>query len=271
MRSSICLLYTQNETDVGRFDVLECSIFDSKPRFPLPPSFNNPTLPQGDQSPSLQRLLLRLSGRSDGYAKIATALEASAKLAHFVNQHAQEPHFWKEAATVARVMTPIMHLLWALPRPIEHDPAGTESSEQIHFELIRLALLIVITRLKQMFSLISEELHTLEQRFLEFTSTRPCFEERFPELALWAHVVVATRNQTQSRNVQVSAISRLMISMRIQNSEETVQCVKQLVWIDALMDPGITALESDIDNARRPFPTSQQTRPASAIGATEQC
>ncbi len=249
--------HVETDSNFCRFDVLECSISDTKPRFQLPPSFKTPSLPQGVLSPSLQNLLPRLAVSSDTHARIATALAASARLAHFVNQHAQEPHFWKHAVTVARFITPIMHLLLSLPRPAEHNPDGVESSEVIHLELIRLALLIVLARLKQAFSLISEELPILEERFLDLWCTAPYHDERFPELALWAHIIIATREQIPAKDFHANAITMVMKFMRIRNSKDAVQSAKQLVWIDALMNPGAISLESDVGNALRHFLTPQ--------------
>ena len=205
----------------------------------------------------MQSLVLRLSYSSEGYAKVATALGALARLAHFVNENADNSQFWRDPATAAKLMTPIIHLLLSLPRPTECNAASGEYLERMHIELTRLAMLILLTRLKQSFSLLSDERHVLEDRFSFLTRTTPCFDERFPELALWAYTTVAIGEQAPSRKLHVDAIAMVMKSTGVQSSREAIQYAKQLVWINALMDPGVTSLESQVEHACRPFLTTQ--------------
>jgi hypothetical protein len=180
-------------------------------------------------------------------------------MAMFVNQNAHYPGFWKDGAAAARRITPIMHLLLSFPRPAEFDAVGNISPKITLLELVRLALLIMLTRLKHAFSLISSELHTLLERFSILLCAAPCPDSRFPELSLWASVIVATTDQAERwRNVHISAISTIMRHMGIKSGEDAVACAKQLVWIDALMDNGSINLQSEVNCAAPSFPPPQQ-------------
>ncbi|KAJ9610418.1 hypothetical protein H2200_005195 [Cladophialophora chaetospira] len=214
---------------------------------------NDSSLPQGVLSPPLQRLVLRLSHRSYAYAQIATALEASARLADCVNENAHNAEFWKDAATTAKLMTPITHLLLSMPRLSDCNAASSEYPGLLHAELSRLAMLMLLARLKQAFSLISEETRALGNHYSTLIHTAPCFDDRFSELALWAHITVAIVEQAQSRKMHVDAISMMMKTLGIQNSGEAIQRAKRLVWIDVLMEPGVAPLEVEVERAHRDF------------------
>ncbi|OCT49020.1 hypothetical protein CLCR_11316 [Cladophialophora carrionii] len=237
---------------VSWFDVLGSSIFDTKPLFPLPRSSTASISHEGTLSTALQRLVLRLSRGPSQDQKIATALESSAQLAAFVNENAHNPRFWKDGATAARRITPIMHLLLSLPRSHEFDASSTVLAEIALSELVRLALLIMLTRLKKAFSLVSDELHTLLERFRLMVSASTCFDWKFPELSLWCSVIVAAMDRAEQRRiVYISAISTSMGNLGIQSGEDAIACAKQLVWIDSLMNTGARSLESELDCATR--------------------
>ncbi|KIW65371.1 hypothetical protein PV04_07637 [Phialophora macrospora] len=244
---------------VSWFDVLGSSMFDKKPRFPMPPGFATSTFHQVVLSTSLQGLVLRLSRGSDEDANIAIALQAGGQVAMFVNQNAHSPRFWKDGAAAARRITPVMHLLLSLPRPAEFDAAGNMSPKNTLLELVRLALLIMSTRLKKAFSLVSDELDTFLERFSILVRNAPCVDNRFPELSLWASIIVASMERSDPwRKVHVGAISTLMGSMGIQSGEDAVVCAKQLVWLDALMDSGSIHLQSEINSAGPSSPAPQK-------------
>ncbi|EXJ56868.1 hypothetical protein A1O7_07212 [Cladophialophora yegresii CBS 114405] len=244
---------------VSWFDVLGSSIFDTKPRFPLPQSSTTSTSHQVPLSTALQQLLLRLSDGSDQDKKIATALENSMQLATFVNENAYNQRFWKDGATAARRITPVMHLLLSLPRPLDFEAPSTVLPEIAMRELVRLALLIMLTRLKKACSLVSDELDTLLERFSLMIRTSTYFDRRFPELSLWATVIVATMEQAeQRRNVYVGAISIFMENMGIYLGEDAIARVKKLVWLDPLMDAGARSLEFELNCAARFLPIAPE-------------
>ena len=112
-----------------RFDVLNSSISDSRPRFPLPSTSIASIVPQKTPSPFLQDLVQQLCTASAAYAEIAAGLEATAHFAEIVNANANDPRFWKDGATAAKHITPIMHRLLSLPKLVEWNTTANEPSE----------------------------------------------------------------------------------------------------------------------------------------------
>jgi hypothetical protein len=236
-----------------RFDLLGSSIFDSKPRFALPRDCPFLTTDQGLRSPALQSLLRRLSRASDEFAKLSVALEATARLAQYVNVNGHDLSLLKNGATAARQITPVMHLLLSLPRQVDYTAVHRASPEERLLELTRLALLITLSKLKQIFALISVELETLLDKFTALCHTAQFYEGPFPGLGLSACIIVASMHEGRPKNVLVNAICRAMRSTGIETAKDAIQRTKQFMWIDVLMDDGVEALEADVDNAFHSF------------------
>ena len=237
-----------------RFDVIGSSILDSNPRFPLFPGPANLTFQQPVLSRPLQALTMRLHDGSAALAATATALEQAAQLAAFVNGNAHDSAFWKDGATATRRIVPFSHHLLSLPRPDDLIASRTPS-ELLLTELARLALLIMVAQLKRAFSLISDELRGLQQRFSALLHVAPGMDGSFSELALWACVGVASMEHTESRKLHVDVISDLMRKSGSGTSKDTIESAKQLLWIDSLMDPGVADLDCEIDGVCGPSAT----------------
>lgn len=171
------------------------------------------------------------------------------QLAKFVNENAQDPLFWKDSATAAKRIVPVTHLLLSLPRPADFIDTNSKYLESSLIELIRLALLIMLARLKREFLLSSEDLEHLRKRLSILESTATYTDTAFPELALWAYIIVASMERTETRNMHVAAIVALMKKMNDETSTSVILSSKDLIWIDSLMDSEAAALGCEIDNA----------------------
>lgn len=171
------------------------------------------------------------------------------RLAKFVNENAQDPLFWKDSATAAKRIVTVTHLLLSLPRPADFIGTSTKYLESSLVELIRLALLIMLARLKREFLLISEDLEHLRKRLSVLSSTATYTDTNFPELALWAYIIVASMERTEARKMHVTAIFALMNKTKDKTSTAAIASSKGLIWINSLMDSGVTTLDFEINNA----------------------
>lgn len=217
-----------------RFDVVGSAIHDSSPRFSIPVHLVDGPAQRGEPSPSVQALILRLNEASVELGEVGQALERAAYVASFVNKNAHQPQFRKDGASATKLIGPVTHFLLSMPRLPDFTQDGNRYSELLLREMIRLALLILLAGLKRAFSLISDELGQLQERFsillLLETNTYPLF----PELSLWAIVVVASLNQGPSREFQIAEIRRAMRHMNILTSEAAIEVAKNVIWIEAL-------------------------------------
>ncbi|OQV01780.1 Fungal specific transcription factor domain-containing protein [Cladophialophora immunda] len=231
------------------FDILGASVFDRKPRFPLPPGFSAATFGNNLFSQSMQDLLVRVRNSPAGLADCAIALEKGAQLAAFVNENGGDPSFWKDGARAAKRITPVLHFVLSLRRLTDTDSPSDISSEAVLRELVRLALLILVASVKQAFSLIADELTILLQRFSALVSTAPFIGACFPELSLWAIIMVASLRLNQYNGLHAGATVNVMRAMRIKSGKAAVDVAKGLIWIDELMEMRAPNVIVAIDHA----------------------
>ncbi|EXJ67458.1 uncharacterized protein A1O5_09471 [Cladophialophora psammophila CBS 110553] len=236
------------------FDIVRASVLDCRPRFLLPADVFAPIVQHDISSPSMQDLIVRIRHFSDELAETAIALERTAQLATFVNNNAQNPLFWKDGATAAKRITPVLHFLLSLRRPTDSGSCSNYSTELMLSEVVRLALLILVASVKQAFSLIADELTILQQRFSALLYTAP-YDTHFPELSLWAIIMVASVRSNESNQLHASAVVKLMRGMGIRSGRTAVDIAKCLIWIDECMETNVARFIFDIDRASCSFET----------------
>jgi hypothetical protein len=183
---------------IYRFDVVGSAIHDSSPRFSIPAHLVDGLAQRGEPSPSVRSLILRLSEASVELEEVGQALGRAAYVASFVNKNAHQPQFWKDGANATKLIGPLAHSLLSMPGVPDFTQYSNRYSELLLRGVIPLALIILLAGLKKAFSLISDELGQLQERFsillLLATNTYPLFLE----LSLWAIIVVASLNQGPS-------------------------------------------------------------------------
>ncbi|OAP63314.1 hypothetical protein AYL99_02541 [Fonsecaea erecta] len=208
----------------------------------------------------VNKLLARIRNASEGLADTAFALEKAAQLAAFVNVDRGNPLFWKAGATAANRITPVLHFLLSLRRPTDEDSYSYPFSEVILREVVRLALLILVASVKQAFSLIADELAILQQRFSALVPMAPCIDTSFPELSLWAIIMVHSMPSNQSHKLDARATVDLMRAMGISSGKSAINVAKDLIWIDELMEMKVPEIILEIDHALCSSETDQGTR-----------
>jgi hypothetical protein len=230
-----------------RFDVVGSAIHDSSPRFSIPAHLIDGPVQRGDLSPSVQALILRLNETSVELGKVGQALERAAYVASFVNKNAHQPQFWKDGANATKLIGPVTHFLLSMPRLPDFTQDSNTYSELLLREMVRLALLILLAGLKKAFSLISGELGPLQEGF-SILLLAPSTYSLFPELSLWAIIVVASLHQGPSRELQIAEIRRAMRDMNIPTGEAAIEVAKNIIWIEVLTVSEVGRLSSEIDH-----------------------
>lgn len=231
-----------------RFDVVGSAIHDSSPRFSIPAHLVDGPAQRGELSPSMQALILRLNETSVELGKVGQALERAAYVASFVNKNAHQPQFWKDGANATKLIGPVTHFLLSMPRLPDFTQDSNTYSELLLREMVRLALLILLAGLKKAFSLISDELGPLQERFSIVLLLAPSTYSLFPELSLWAIIVAASLHEGPSRELQIAEIRRAMRDMNIPTGEAAIKVAKNIIWIEATTVSEIGRLPSEIDH-----------------------
>uniref|UniRef100_A0A8H7KDT1 Transcription factor domain-containing protein n=1 Tax=Bionectria ochroleuca TaxID=29856 RepID=A0A8H7KDT1_BIOOC len=145
------------------FDVLESSSRDCVPRYAIPAHLRAEPSPEGTMSSPLTSVIERLT--LYGNHEIAGALKSFRFLVDFISHKAHDDKFWNSSSQGASLITPITHSLLSMPRPKGVMGEKNDDSGDYVIEMARIALLIILARLKQTFSFPTDELSYLQERF----------------------------------------------------------------------------------------------------------
>ncbi|KIW83801.1 hypothetical protein Z517_03047 [Fonsecaea pedrosoi CBS 271.37] len=248
------------------FDILGASVFDRKPLFPVAFGLSSASAQDNVLSPSLTDLLMRIRDSSEGLFDVTTALEKTAHLTMFVNNNGGNPLFWKDGASAASRITPVLHLLLSLRRFTDPASSGHTLPKLVLQEMVRLALLIVVASVKQAFALIADELAGLLQRFSTFVPMASRIDTYFPELSLWAIIMVATLQPDKPDLLHARATLNVMRAMGVKSGKAAIEIAQSFIWIDKLMEMSVAKVIFEIDNAlccseadQEDYPGSQHT------------
>lgn len=208
---------------------------DSVPRFSVPTGLPEDSVRRSELSPSLQRVIsLLMQQDSDHFSSVCQALEQTALVTDFVNKNAHEAGFWKTGLRATRLLGAAAHCVLSLPR-LE---AKSEQSSRAHVEVLceatRLALLILLAGLKQAFSLIADEMTTLQTKFKALLPLTTEASSSCPQLGLWAMITVACLHTGTSRHHCLVALCKVMTRENI-GARPAVQIAKSLIWMGPLM------------------------------------
>lgn len=252
-------------------DVVGAAAGDFQPRFPVPPQVIHNTLPmpRGDYFPSLPNLVSRLRRKESADLELtATALEKAACLATHVNDNWDNPPFWKDSKRASMLIGPLAHFLLSLPRLPVALPGGTLPPEVVLREMVRLALLIILARLKPAFNLVSHEMENLQEQFSRLVASGIYGD--FPEVRLWALIAVASLGEARSRQRYLPEIYPLIDSLTLVTGETAIENAKAIFWIDKLMDSDIEGLSTETNNYARPSViTNKAELPRVGTGASD--
>jgi len=228
-------------------DIIGSAVSDTVPRFKAPaeliPASNRPSV----ASPYLQSLLSKLrSPNSTALNDIAFALEEASHVAEVVNHQIKTSEFWNSGMNGAKLIGPLSHQLLSLPRVSESILYLATCRHEALREMVRLTLLIVLARLKLVFTQIAFELRPLENRFTRTFAYGTSRHDGFPELQLWALAIVgSSAAQGPSRDLYKSRICGIAGSMGIKGGATAFLLVKDIFLLDDMMASDVGSLIDD--------------------------
>ena len=169
-----------------RMDVLGSAVDDTSPRFSIPHDVTNITAPSSSNSPWLQSLLRRLRSYScPELDDTATALDRGGQIANVINYKASDLKFWRDGINGTRLIGIHSHCLLSLSRMPDPENSTNISPPVLLRESTRLALLIVLAKLKLVFALVADEIETLEHGLATILSVPTTRHPLDTEIKLW--------------------------------------------------------------------------------------
>ncbi|KAI1310427.1 hypothetical protein F5Y03DRAFT_39190 [Xylaria venustula] len=180
---------------------------------------------------------------------IRSALQATAAVASYVNQHCRTAGFWIDDMTAARLLVPAIHEVLSLEgRALPGNPLHPEYSGTAAREAFRRSLLIFLAALKAKFGVANLELKRHLRDFQQIARIPNVDWALVPELNLWAHTIAALQSESDQRSWHVSAIVRIMESADFTASEQALDIVRGIIWVEALFEDKVEALGHEIDS-----------------------
>lgn len=139
--------------------------------------------------------------------------------------------------------------------------AYPSTGAQVLCEMVRLALLIFIARLKKAFSLIADEMAAFQQKFDNILARAHEAFEFYPELVLWSMIVVAQSHPPPRNHSLINAIRHCMASMSTKpyTTWNGITMAKSIIWVEPLMEVESEDLAQEIESA--PFPVASKRFP----------
>ena len=171
------------------------------------------------------------------------------QLAAHIDSNFTQPQFWEAGIKSTTMLGPVAYCILSIPRL---DISGNSSEDIIDPTIIlrestRLALLVVMALLKQGFSLIADELHSLLE---QLSTIAPLLASIscFPGLRLWVHLVHACALENPLSESTLAEICFTMRSLDILSGKQAFCEAEKVTWIHCLLDERAKSVEEQIDH-----------------------
>lgn len=231
-------------------------IFDSNPRFDLPPQLVGISHRSARQpAPRLQALLVQ--SMSAAFLPAGQALIMVSSIVDVVNMNSRSASFWKKDVDAIRLIAPCIHFLLSMPRPPRDFMIVSDSEDLVAREVVRLTCLLLISKLKEIFAFPSGEQESLHTRLAEFfTQHVEILGKKYIELKVWALVTLALLRYHDGKDVYIQEMKRDMLAMNQLTPPEYIEIARDIIWIDVLMSPFSENLVADMNLFVSPEGTS---------------
>ena len=229
---------------IHRMDIIGSAVSDTMPRFKTPAELNPISTPPNVTSPYLQSLIFRLrSLNSTTLDDVALCLQNARYVADVANHHGKSPRFWDDGIKGTRLVGPLSHQLLSFPRVLESTLHCATYRDEALREMTRLTLLVVLARLKIVFTLVADELVALQERFARIFLLDFSQHPEFPDLQLWAlSIVGSTASQGPTRNLYLRQIHKWAGFMQIGCGATAFHLIRQIFLIDGMMAADVRGL-----------------------------
>ncbi|KAF5003983.1 hypothetical protein FDECE_9483 [Fusarium decemcellulare] len=229
-------------------DLVGSAALDTTPRFPVPSAFSTANKSAKETQPALRFLISYMKLASPQLSPILGALCMMSSVAQKVNSNSHNPDFWKDGVSAIHLLGPVTHHLLSACRVFQ---AGSATSEVLILgEMIRLTCLMLLSRLKGIFSLNTWDMAPLWANFMT-TLSLPVTDKvttHVNDLGLWALVTCALVQPGDDMEELLPHIEAAMRAKGITDMHGAIDLAKSLIWIDAIEGQGEVLLAGQMDS-----------------------
>ena len=134
-----------------------------------------------------------------------------------------------------RLLGPAAHYALSIPRMSSEAFALAYTSAEVLCEIVRLAILLVLARMKGVFSLIAGETAPLQRKFADMLPLAADAFGSCPEMVLWCMIVVACSHKREIPRSLTTAIRHAMVRMSISTAPNAIEIARAIIWVEKTM------------------------------------
>ncbi|KAI1394012.1 uncharacterized protein F4822DRAFT_33595 [Hypoxylon trugodes] len=219
---------------VSWLDLAGATYFNVKPRFDVPRGFIR-EVNTGNDAQYLEQLLRSWDGNCPALGDIQNAMKATASVANYINRRSEDPKFWQDDVTLARLLGPAFHEILCLEgRPLPEDTSSIDYCGTAAREAFRRAALVFLAAIKIRMGAGAYEMERHLDAFRQISQLPLVNWSVVPELNLWAHIISAMQEESPNRAWHVITILEIMGSMGLQSGNQAIDIARGIIWIDAI-------------------------------------
>ncbi|CAM1503492.1 Fc.00g010830.m01.CDS01 [Cosmosporella sp. VM-42] len=230
------------------YDLAGAMVFDSIPRFPVPPDILVASKKSHRELPfRLQVLLVQYEQMSPDMGLASQALRMVSAITDVVNLNSQSVSFWQRDIGAITLIGPCIHFLLSIPRLPGDLESQANSESLVAREMVRLSCLLVMSRLKEVFTLFATERAALETRMSQFLSLdAKRLGQKYYELKVWALVTAALLHKRDGREAYIFELQTAMRAVDKTQPLEMIDMAKEIIWVNFLESPVADELVRDL-------------------------
>jgi hypothetical protein len=158
-----------------------------------------------------------------------------ASVAEVINKEGNSLDFWKEEVGAICLLGPVTHHLLSAPRPIV--TATNDLDIIVVGEIVRLTCLLLLSGLKQRFSLNAFDMAPIRAKLANMIAQAPGETDlQLEGLTLWALITSALLQSSHNRAYLLSPIVVSASKKGLLDAQDSINYAKSLLWINTLAD-----------------------------------